>query len=160
MVSLISAMASLPSLSNAPKIAKLGSIGSAFAGNGELKVAQWGKGLFTLRPLRVSMMAKREQELVEIRQMSDEDINDTVMDLKGELFMLRAKRALRQEFKSSEFGRMRKRIARMLTIKREREIEKGIKPRESRKLDKAMKRNAEIRPPPSLVALLESKDKK
>ncbi len=60
-------------------------------------------------PLVVNM-AKRDEELVEIRKMSDEDINQTVVDLKGELFLLRTKQATRQEFKSSEFRRIRKNV--------------------------------------------------
>lgn len=60
-------------------------------------------------PLVVDM-AKREEELVGIRNMSDEDINQTVVDLKGELFLLRTKQATRQEYKSSEFRRIRKNV--------------------------------------------------
>lgn len=61
-------------------------------------------------PMKVVMMAKREQELVDIRKMSQEEINETVIDLKGELFLLRTKKATRQEYKSSEFRRMRKQV--------------------------------------------------
>jgi large subunit ribosomal protein L29 len=42
--------------------------------------------------------------------MSQEEINETVIDLKGELFLLRTKKATRQEYKSSEFRRMRKQV--------------------------------------------------
>lgn len=62
----------------------------------------------------VARMAKREQELEEIRAMPTEKIEEEVVDLKGELFMLRLKRSARQEFKSSEFGRMRKRVCLLL----------------------------------------------
>jgi len=55
-------------------------------------------------------MAKREQELEEIRAMTTEQLEEEVVDLKGELFLLRLKRSARQEFKNSEFGRMRKRV--------------------------------------------------
>jgi large subunit ribosomal protein L29 len=58
----------------------------------------------------VVRMAKREQELEEIRAMETEKLEEEVVDLKGELFLLRLKRSARQEFKSSEFGRMRKRV--------------------------------------------------
>uniref|UniRef100_A0A0D9VL68 Large ribosomal subunit protein uL29c n=1 Tax=Leersia perrieri TaxID=77586 RepID=A0A0D9VL68_9ORYZ len=98
----------------------------------------------------VARMAKREQELEEIRAMTTEAIEEEVVDLKGELFVLRLKRSARQEFKNSEFGRMRKRIARMLTVKREREIEQGINKRLSRKLDRKWKQSIVVRPPPSL----------
>ncbi|KAL5997492.1 hypothetical protein ACLOJK_008422 [Asimina triloba] len=36
----------------------------------------------------VVMMAKREEEMEEIRSKSMEDINEEIIDLKGELFML------------------------------------------------------------------------
>ncbi|KAK9110697.1 hypothetical protein Sjap_018757 [Stephania japonica] len=106
-------------------------------------------------PCSVVMMAKREQELKEIRAMSKEQINEEVVDLKGELLMLRLQKSAREDFKSSEFGRMRRRIARMLTVKREREIEEGVGKRLSRKLDKQWKKSIVMRPPPSLVKMLE-----
>ncbi|KAL5745983.1 hypothetical protein ACOSP7_027129 [Xanthoceras sorbifolium] len=52
------------------------------------------------------MMAKRDQELEEIRVKTMEEINEEVVDLKGELFMLRLQISVRNEFKSSEFRRM------------------------------------------------------
>lgn len=55
-------------------------------------------------------MAKKEEELKEIRTKSTEDLNEEIVDLKGELFMLRLQRSARNEFKSSEFRRMRKRV--------------------------------------------------
>ena len=58
----------------------------------------------------VAPMAKREQELEEIRGMTTEQLEEEVVDLKGELFLLRLKRSARQEFKNSEFCRMRKRV--------------------------------------------------
>uniref|UniRef100_A0A2P2Q4R9 Large ribosomal subunit protein uL29c n=1 Tax=Rhizophora mucronata TaxID=61149 RepID=A0A2P2Q4R9_RHIMU len=103
----------------------------------------------------VVMMAKREEELKEIRAKTTEEINEEVVDLKGELFMLRLQKSARNEFKSSEFRRMRKRIARMLTVKREREIEEGINKRLSRKFDRQWKKNIVVRPPPSLKKLQE-----
>ncbi|KAL2343065.1 hypothetical protein Fmac_004350 [Flemingia macrophylla] len=101
----------------------------------------------------VVIMSKRVEELKEIRQMTTEQINEEVVDLKGELLMLRLQKSARNEFKSSDFGRMRKRIARMLTVKREREIEEGIGKRLSRKLDKKWKKSIVVRPPPSLKKL-------
>ena len=58
----------------------------------------------------VVMMAKKEEELKEIRAKTTEEINEEIVDLKGELFMLRLQRSARNEFKSSEFRRMRKRV--------------------------------------------------
>ncbi|KAK7399557.1 hypothetical protein VNO78_10742 [Psophocarpus tetragonolobus] len=103
----------------------------------------------------VVMMSKRVEELKEIRQMTTEQINEEVVDLKGELIMLNLQKSARNEFKSSEFRRMRKRIARMLTVKREREVEEGINKRLSRKLDKKWKKSIVVRPPPSLKKLRE-----
>ncbi|XP_027178594.1 50S ribosomal protein L29, chloroplastic [Coffea eugenioides] len=104
---------------------------------------------------RVVMMAKKQEELKEIRTKTTEELNEEIVDLKGELFMLRLQRSARNEFKSSEFRRMRKRIARMLTVKRERELEEGINKRLSRKLDKKWKKSIVPRPPPSLKKLQE-----
>ncbi|VFQ67672.1 unnamed protein product [Cuscuta campestris] len=106
----------------------------------------------------VVRMAKREENLKEIRSKTTEEINEEVLDLKGELLMLRFQKSARNEFKSSEFGRMRKTIARMLTVKREREIEEGIGKRLSRKLDKKWKKSIVPRPPPSLRKLQEEAD--
>ncbi|KAK4430568.1 50S ribosomal protein L29, chloroplastic [Sesamum alatum] len=103
----------------------------------------------------VVMMAKKDEELKEIRAKSTEELNEEIVDLKGELFMLRLQRSARNEFKSSEFRRMRKRIARMLTVKRERELEEGINKRLSRKLDRKWKKSIVPRPPPSLKKLQE-----
>ena len=101
------------------------------------------------------MMAKKQEELKEIRAKTTEEINEEVTDLKGELLMLRLQKSARNEFTSSEFRRMRKRIARMLTVKREREIEEGINKRLSRKLDRQWKKSIIVRPPPSLKKLQE-----
>ncbi|KAK8673819.1 hypothetical protein V6N13_112130 [Hibiscus sabdariffa] len=103
----------------------------------------------------VVMMAKREEEMKEIRAKTTEEINDDVVELKGELLMLRLQKSVRNEFKSSEFRRMRKRIARLLTVKREREIEEGINKRLSRKLDRQWKKSIVVKPPPSLIKLRE-----
>ncbi|KAH7557397.1 hypothetical protein JRO89_XS11G0143500 [Xanthoceras sorbifolium] len=65
-------------------------------------------GPFTLFCLQ--MMAKRDQELEEIRAKTIEEINEEAVDLKGELFMLHLQISVRNEFKSSEFRRMCKRV--------------------------------------------------
>ncbi|CAN4099144.1 unnamed protein product [Withania somnifera] len=105
-------------------------------------------------------MAKWGEELKEIRDKTTEDIQEEIVDLKGELFMLRLQRYSRNEFKSSEFLRMRKRIARMLIVKRERELEEGINKRISGKLDREWKKSIVPRPPPSLKKLREEEAKK
>ncbi|KGN53650.1 50S ribosomal protein L29, chloroplastic [Cucumis sativus] len=115
------------------------------------KTATTGRG----RNSSVVMMAKREDELKDIRSKTTEEINEEVIDLKGELLMLRLQKSARNEFKSSEFRRMRKRISRMLTVRREREIEEGVGKRLSRKLDRKWKKSIVVRPPPSLKKLRE-----
>ncbi|XP_008790850.2 50S ribosomal protein L29, chloroplastic-like [Phoenix dactylifera] len=119
-----------------------------------------GSGVRALTPLpsrggsgggrMVVSMAKRQEGMKDIRAKTTEELNEEVIDLKGELFLLRLQKSARNEFKSSEFHRMRKRIARMLTVKREREIEEGINKRLSRKIDKQWKKSIVVRPPPSL----------
>ncbi|VVB18100.1 unnamed protein product [Arabis nemorensis] len=59
------------------------------------------------KPL-VVMMSKREAELKDIRAKTTEELNEEVIDLKGELFMLRLQKSARNEFKSSDFRRMKK----------------------------------------------------
>lgn len=61
-------------------------------------------------PSSIVMMAKREEELKDIRTKTTEEINEEVVDLQGELLMLRLQKSARNEFKSSEFRRMRKRV--------------------------------------------------
>ncbi|GER49612.1 50S ribosomal protein L29 [Striga asiatica] len=104
-------------------------------------------GVSSSRASSVAMMAKRDEELKEIRGKSTEELNEEIVDLKGELFMLRLQRSARNEFKSSEFRRMSKR--------RERELEEGINKRLSRKLDLKWKKSIVPRPPPSLKKLQE-----
>ncbi|CAH2043381.1 unnamed protein product [Thlaspi arvense] len=104
---------------------------------------------------KVVMMSKREAELKDIRAKTTEELNEEVIDLKGELFMLRLQKSARNEFKSSDFRKMKKQVARILTVRREREIEEGIGKRLSRKLDRQWKKSIVVRPPPSLKKLQE-----
>ncbi|CAL5214417.1 unnamed protein product [Lathyrus oleraceus] len=100
------------------------------------------------------MMAKREEQLKEIRTKTNEQINEEVVKLQGDLLVLRLQKSARKEFKPSDFRKMRKTIARLLTVKREREIEEGIGKRLSRKLDKKWKRSIVVKPPTPPVSLL------
>jgi large subunit ribosomal protein L29 len=62
----------------------------------------------------------------EIREMSAEQIGKELLDLRREQFNLRMQSATGQGVRNHEFGRIRKDIARLKTILREREIqEKG-----------------------------------
>ncbi|KAL2629559.1 hypothetical protein R1flu_014245 [Riccia fluitans] len=128
---------------------------SGFNGRSQIQMPSVAPGI-KCRSLEVTAMAKRQEELTSIRKMTDEEIGVTVVDLKGELFVLRCKQATRQEYKNSEFRRIRKQIARMLTVRRERELENGINKRESRKLDREWKKNVVIKPPSSLATLVKA----
>lgn len=56
--------------------------------------------------------------------------------LRAELFTMRIKFAKQEEYKPAQYKALRKRVAQLLTIKREREIVSGITKRQSRKLEK------------------------
>ncbi len=61
----------------------------------------------------------------EIRQLSDEELNQKVYLLKEELFHLRRKKAVGQLEHGEQVRQVRKDIARVLTVKKERE--NGVK---------------------------------
>jgi len=62
-----------------------------------------------------------------IRDMNEEQIGKELLDLRREQFNLRMQRATGQGARPHEFGRIRKDIARLKTILREREIQqKGL----------------------------------
>jgi large subunit ribosomal protein L29 len=62
----------------------------------------------------------------EIREMSAEQIGKELLSLKREQFNLRVQSATGQGVRSHEYGRIRKDLARLKTILRERELqEKG-----------------------------------
>ncbi|CAK8571412.1 unnamed protein product [Lathyrus sativus] len=103
------------------------------------------------------MMAKREEQLKEIRNLTNEQINQEVVNLKGDLVLLRVEKSNSNDgFNYSKFRKLRKQIARLLTVKREREIEEGISKRLSRKLDKKWKRSIAVKPTPTLLKPVEA----
>jgi large subunit ribosomal protein L29 len=59
----------------------------------------------------------------EIREMTPEQIGKELLDLRREQFNLRMQRATGQGVRTHEFGRIRKDIARLKTVLREREIQ-------------------------------------
>mmetsp|Transcript_61882 Transcript_61882/g.195548 ORF Transcript_61882/g.195548 Transcript_61882/m.195548 type:complete len:139 (-) Transcript_61882:253-669(-) len=79
-------------------------------------------------------LAIRAVAAKDVRALGTEEINTTIDGLKRELFDLRMKQATRQEVKNSQFSIIRKDVARMKTVLREREIEAGINTRESRNI--------------------------
>ena len=64
-------------------------------------------------------------KISEIRQMSTDELNHTVDSLKEQLFNLRRKKAVGQIENPAEIKKVRKDIARVYTVLKEREI--GIK---------------------------------
>ena len=64
-------------------------------------------------------------KISEIREMSTEELNHTVYSLKEQLFNLRRKKAVGQIENPAEIKKVRKDIARVYTVLKEREI--GIK---------------------------------
>lgn len=64
-------------------------------------------------------------KISELREMSNEELNEKVYSLKEQLFNLRRKKAVGQLEHGEEVRRVRKDIAKAYTIKREREL--GIK---------------------------------
>lgn len=67
---------------------------------------------------------------------SPEAIETEVQKLKAEMFTMRIKFAKRESYKPAQYLALRKKIAQLLTIKREREIEQGVNSRESRAAEK------------------------
>ena len=61
----------------------------------------------------------------EIRKMSIEEINKKIIEAKQELFELRMKQATGSLDKPSKIKELRKEVARMKTILRERELDAG-----------------------------------
>lgn len=55
-------------------------------------------------------MAKRENEMAEIREKSTEEIQEEVVDLKGEILMQKLLWSARKDYDQGSFRRMRKRV--------------------------------------------------
>lgn len=67
---------------------------------------------------------------------SNEAIDAEVQRLKTEMFTMRIKFAKREAYQPAQYKALRKRIAQLLTVRRERQIEQGIDRRTSRALEK------------------------
>ncbi|QDZ21609.1 ribosomal protein L29 [Chloropicon primus] len=71
-----------------------------------------------------------------LRKLSDAQLDAQVKESKTEIIKLEMKKASRQEFKPHEIKVHKKKVAQLLTVKREREIEQGVSKRESRRAEK------------------------
>lgn len=58
----------------------------------------------------------------EIRELSDQEINDQIIATKKELFQLRFQKATRRLEKPHQFRHLRHRLAQLMTIERERQL--------------------------------------
>jgi large subunit ribosomal protein L29 len=77
------------------------------------------------------------QQISELRALSDTVIVLEIEMLKKDLLLLNVKKATKQDVKCHQFVVLRKKVAMLKTIRRERELEQGIKKRESRRIDKS-----------------------
>lgn len=87
-------------------------------------------------PSRSALACRAKLEMKDVRAMKNEDIDAKVVELKSDLLKLRIKQAAREKFVQAEMPAKRKDIARLLTVKRERELEQGISKRESRNIER------------------------
>jgi large subunit ribosomal protein L29 len=61
-------------------------------------------------------------KIEDVRKLSDEELSAEVLELKKKLFELRFQQATRQLEKTHEFKHTRHRLAQLLTVERERQL--------------------------------------
>ncbi len=61
-------------------------------------------------------------KISEVRDLSDQDLDEQIAAIKKQLFDLRFQKATRQLEKSHQFGHTRHRLAQLMTIERERQL--------------------------------------
>jgi large subunit ribosomal protein L29 len=61
-------------------------------------------------------------KIEEIRDLSDQELSDRIVETKQELFQLRFQKATRQLEKPHQFKHLRHRLAQLMTIERERQL--------------------------------------
>lgn len=61
-------------------------------------------------------------KIEEIRDLSEEELNDQIVAVKKELFQLRFQKATRQLEKPHQFKHLRHRLAQLMTVERERQL--------------------------------------
>jgi large subunit ribosomal protein L29 len=67
-------------------------------------------------------MADKSPKAAELRQMSDEQLKLTLKDAQKQLFQLRCRAAAERLDAPTEVGKLKKEIARIKTIQRDREL--------------------------------------
>jgi large subunit ribosomal protein L29 len=58
---------------------------------------------------------------VELKELDDTQVGQSILNYKKELFYLLLKKATRQSFKSHNFKHLKRKISQLLTIERQRE---------------------------------------
>lgn len=61
-------------------------------------------------------------KISEVRELSDQELDEQIAGVKQQLFDLRFQKATRQLEKSHQFGHARHRLAQLMTIERERQL--------------------------------------
>ncbi|MBD3882566.1 50S ribosomal protein L29 [Phormidium tenue FACHB-886] len=62
-------------------------------------------------------------KISEFRELSDQEVSDQIASTKKELFQLRFQKATRQLENSHQFKHLRHKLAQLMTIERERQIQ-------------------------------------
>ena len=60
-----------------------------------------------------------------LKDLSDSQIEENIIEAKKELFNLRLQRATRQSFKSHSFKHLKRKISQLLTLETERKLSKN-----------------------------------
>ncbi|PSC74452.1 50S ribosomal [Micractinium conductrix] len=81
---------------------------------------------------RLQVVAAKPTRAAEYRAMSAEQIDAAVQDCKREMFSMRIKFAKREEWKPSDYKALKRKVAQLLTIKREAEVAQGVDRRDSK----------------------------
>jgi large subunit ribosomal protein L29 len=66
-------------------------------------------------------------KIEEIRELSDQELSDRIVETKKQLFELRFQKATRQLDKPHQFKHMRHRLAQLMTLERERQLAASVK---------------------------------
>jgi large subunit ribosomal protein L29 len=62
-------------------------------------------------------------KIQDLRDLSAQDVETQILDLKRQLFDLRLQKATRQEVKPHQFKHIRHQLAQLLTLERERQLQ-------------------------------------
>lgn len=64
-------------------------------------------------------------KIEEIRDLSDQELSDRIVETKRELFQLRFQKATRQLDKPHQFKHLRHRLAQLMTVERQRQLDQA-----------------------------------